>query len=299
MYFLGKSTNAYSVRNLHLVFFALIGSCGLVFAETEASLTDSSQDLVAEGYKQLESGNEEEALAIFSEVIKQDSDNLDARFGQAVVFTGQERYQDAFAAYDWITQKNPQNFDAWNGRGIAAFNMENFKEALTSFQMSVVDQPINGFFYESIAWTQMCLGEFQEAAKSAKQATLMYNRKGQKSLYPLLIAFFSYHESGDSENALRTLQYAAKEKNRNQWPAPVVDYLNGKIDEAALISFVTSLAEETEAHTYIGLHIRLLGETEKAIRHLDWVSKYGDSQVFEYTLARVLKPQKSIVSFNR
>ena len=177
--------------------------------------------------------------------------------------------------------------------------MEDFDEALASFQQSVADKPVNGFYYESIAWTQMCRGEFQEAAESAKLASLMYNRKGETSLYPLLIAFFSYHESGDSENALRTLQYASKDKSANEWPAPVIRYLNGKINEAALISFVSNLAEETEAHTYIGLYIRLLGETEKANRHLNWVSRYGDSHVFEYTLAKVIKPQANALSLLR
>jgi tetratricopeptide (TPR) repeat protein len=284
------------MKSYHFAFFIL--TCGLCsgFANTEADSTKTSQALIAEGYQQFKSGHKDEALAIFSEVLKQNSDNLDARFGQAVIFADQERYSDAFNAYDCITRQNPRHFDAWNGRGLAAFNMEDFDEALASFEMSVADKPINGFFYESIAWTQMCLGNFQKAAESAKQASLMYNRQGETSLYPLLIAFFSYHESGDSENALRTLQYASKDNLKNKWPAPVIDYLNGKVDEAALISFVSNHAEETEAHTYIGLHLRLLGEAEKANKHLKWVRQYGDSQVFEYTFAKALKLQTNALS---
>ncbi|MGK0309348.1 MAG: tetratricopeptide (TPR) repeat protein [Lentimonas sp.] len=297
--FSGQPVSSYLMKSCYLTLFVLISGLSSGFSEIEISPTKTSHALVADGYTQLNSGHKNEALATFSEVLKHDASNLDARFGQAIIFAAQNRHKDAFTAYDSITQQNPQHINAWNGRGMAAFNMEDFDEALVSFQMSVADQPVNGFFYESIAWTQMCRGEFQEAAESAKQASLMYNRKGETSLYPLLIAYFSYHESGDSENALRALQYASKDKSANKWPAPVIDYLNGKIDEAVLISFVTNLAEETEAHTYIGLYMRLLGETEKANRHLNWVSQHGDSQVFEYTLAKALKLQSDVVLLDR
>ncbi len=287
------------MKSYYLVFFALLCSPSLIFAEPEITPVKTDQVSVAEGYEQLKSGHLDEALAIFGKVLEKDADNIEARFGQAVIFAENERHKDAFDAYNWITQQNPQHSGAWNGRGLAAFNLEDFDEALASFQRSVADQPVNGFYYESIAWTQMCRGKFQEAAESAKLASLMYNRKGITSLYPLLIAFFSYHASGDSENALRTLKYASKDKLTDQWPAPVIRYLNGKIDEAKLISFVSSLAEETEAHTYIGLYMRLLGETETANRHLNWVSQHGDSKVFEYTLAKTLNLKENVLSLLR
>jgi tetratricopeptide (TPR) repeat protein len=251
---------------------------------------------VAKGFAALEAGNTESALSAFDQALQADENNLSARLGQAMIYAEQERHQAAFSSYDLIVQRYPQHAFAWNGRGLAAFNLEDFDTALTSFKMATVDQPVNGFFYESLAWTHMCRGEFMDAAESAKKATLMYGRKGETSAYPLLIAYFAYHESGDARNALRTLQYANKNKPVNQWPAPVIDYLSEAIDESELISYVTNSAEETEAHTYIGLYLRLLGETSKANQHLQWVSQHGDSQVFEYTLARAINLQTSVAS---
>lgn len=268
-------------------------------SETEDSPVKDSHTLLTEGYLQLQSGQKDEALATFDQILKQDADNQDAHFGQALAFAQQKRHADAFAAYDWITRQNPHHIEAWNGRGLAAFNMEDFDEALASFEMSVADQPVNGFLYESIAWTQMCRGEFKEAADWAKTALLMYNRKGEVSMYPLLIAYFSYNESGDAENALRVLKYANKEKSSIHWPTPVIDYLSNRINEAELISSVSSLSEETEAHTYIGLNMRLLDNPEKAERHLSWVSREGDSEVFEYTVAKTLTLKQGVVLTDR
>jgi len=279
-------------------FVALTFICTLMagFAETENPSLKDSNELISEGFQQLKSGHKDDALATFNEVLRQDSTNLNARLGQAIVFTEQERYRDAFDAYDWIIQYNPKFIDAWNGRGMAAFHMEDFDEAMASFQMSIADQPVNGFFYESIAWTQMCQGKFQKAAESAKQASLMYGRKGKTSFYPMLIAYFSYHESGDAENAMKVLNYAIKNNSFAQWPAPVINYLNNTIDEAGLISSVLNLSEETEAHTYIGLQMRLLGKMDEAERHFSWVRRNGDPKVFEYTLAKVLVPHKDVAS---
>ena len=259
----------------------------------------SANPFVSEGFTQLEAGNPENALLAFGQALEADSNDLSARLGQAMIYADQERHQAAFSSYDFIVQHYPQHAFAWNGRGLAAFNLEDFDTALTSFKMATVDQPVNGFFYESLAWTQMCRGEFTDAAESAKKATLMYGRKVESSAYPLLIAYFSYHESGDAKNALRTLQYANKNKPVNKWPAPVIDFLSEKIDESDLISFVTNSAEETEAHTYIGLYLRLLGEIDEANQHLQWVSQHGDSQVFEYTLARAINLQTNVASVTR
>ena len=279
-----------------LVVTSLILAQPSVHADTDKNFVPSASPLVTKGYAQLEAGQPAKALIAFEQALQADAKNLSARLGQAMIYAEQERHQEAFASYDVIVQHYPQHAFAWNGRGLAAFNLEDFDTALTSFKMATVDQPVNGFFYESLAWTQMCRGEFVDAAESAKKASLMYSRKGETSAYPLLIAYFSYHESGDAQNALRTLEYANKNKPVNQWPAPVIDYLSEKIGEADLISFVTNPAEETEAHTYIGLYLRLLGETDAADQHLQWVSQNGNSQVFEYTLARALNLQNNVAS---
>lgn len=268
----------------------LIGSFLPCVAEVDTEAAKTIEEQLVDGYDLIKTADLDSALIKFQNVLADDSENLSARFGIAITLAEQECHEDALKAYKWITQQYPKNVDAWSGRGLAAFNLGDFDEALHSFQRSIENKPMNAFLYESIAWIQMCRREFQKAAQSAKQATLLYNQTGNTNLYPLLIAYFSYHESGDSENALRALRYASKNKLQdNEWPSPVIDYLNKKINQDGLISHVSSRTEETEAHTYIGLYLRLLGKTEKANRHFHWVEKKGDTQVFEHMLAKTLR----------
>lgn len=255
--------------------------------------------LLTQGYEALQTGQSDQALAAFQQVLQLDSQNTSALLGQAMVFAEKERHAQAFSVYDQIVRHQPGHAFAWNGRGLAAFNLEDFDEALTSFKQAILDQPVNGFYYESLAWTQMCRGEFADAAESAKTSMLMYNRNGEKAVYPLLIAYFCYLEGGDIENARRTLSYAQSNHDPNLWPAPIIGFLTGKIGQADLISFVMDSTEETEAHTYIGLKLRSENQLAAAGRHLEWVSQHGDQRVFEYTLARAIRFRNSVAVLGR
>ena len=250
--------------------------------------------LVTQAYKLIESGDSAEALNYFQQALNENGKDLSALLGQAMILAELERHAEAYDTYDRIVENYPRHAFAWNGRGLAAFNMEDFDTALSSFKQATAEQPINGFFYESLAWVQMCRGAFSEAADAAKIATLMYNKRGENSAYPLLIAYFAYLESEDHSNAKASLNYALRNKPLNTWPSPVIDYLAGNIVASELIGYVKDSAQETEAHTYIGLKLRAQGDENSAKKHLEWVARNGDRRVFEFTLARALNLQDSL-----
>ena len=253
------------------------------------------QERVDHAFQLLNKGATQDALIGFQTVLEADQDNLQARLGEAMIFNKLERYPEAFAAYDLLTEQLPGNAFAWNGRGLAAFNLEQFDEALNSFQQASTMTP-SGYHFESLAWTHMCRGEFNQAAQSAKRANLLYTREGEQTLYPLLLAYFAHLEDGDAENAKRTLDYSLANLPRTGWPLPVLNFIIGKNTAGELISHVRNAAQETEAHTYLGLYWRAQGEHALAQKHLDWVREKGDPTVFEFILARALPEHPAIVS---
>ena len=286
-----------SFRHFTLIVFGM-GMLGL--SAQEAKINNISDPilmqspLVTRGYEILELGDSAGALDHFQEALADNSEDLSALLGQAMILADLGRHAEAYSSYDKIVANYPSHAFAWNGRGLAAFNMEDFDTALSSFKKATAEQPINGFFYESLAWVQMCRGKFPEAAVAAKIATLMYNKKGESSVYPLLIAHFAYLEADDLRNAQASLNYALRNKPLNAWPSPVIDYLAGSIFASELIGYVQNSVQETEAHTYIGLKLRIEGDDDAAKKHLEWVARNGDSNVFEYTLARALHLQDSL-----
>jgi tetratricopeptide (TPR) repeat protein len=250
--------------------------------------------LVAQGYALLEEGASIDALDHFKRALEANAEDVSARLGKAMTLATLERHEEAFANYDSIVETYPRHAFAWNGRGLAAFNLEDFDTALRSFQRATAEQPVNGFFYESLAWTQMCRGDYGDAVRSARTATMMYQRSSEASLYPFLIAYFAHLEQGEHDRARATLGYAAGQRSSGEWPGPVIDYLRGAMSDAELISYVRDSAQETEAHTYIGLNYRHRDDMVRAKRHLDWVARYGDRRVFETALARSIRLQPGV-----
>lgn len=246
------------------------------------------EQLMSEALQQLDGGDSEEALICFKQVIAQDHHHIPALLGAAMVYADREQHTLAFEFYEKVVALEPQHAMAWNGRGLAAFNLERMDEAIASFESSVADQPVNGFFYESLAWAQMCANNAASAIQSAKESLLMYSQTDASSIYPTLIIYFCSLELNDLKNAQRALRYAVKNHQPKQWPAPVIYYLNDSIDSCELLSCVLNSAEETEAHVYIGLRLLHENEPEQARLHLQWAAEYGDAAVFEYSLARSL-----------
>lgn len=250
--------------------------------------TENEDPITARAFEQLESGRAGAALDQFEAALLRNPGSIPALMGRAMAYSQMGRHEKAISSYDSVLDRAPDYAFAWNGRGLAAYSMGKFGEALDAFRKATADRPVNGMFYEALAWTHMCRGSFGEAADSAQQATLMYGRTGRKNLYPLLIAYFSHLEAGETEKAERALRYARSNRTHGEWPSPVIDYLLGKIEAPELISRVTNFAEETEARTYIGLHLRHAEKYEEAARQLHWVAEKGDRRVFEHKVARVL-----------
>lgn len=274
-----------------IVFSILIGQqlqADSATAHSPETSPASLESLMADALAQIDAGELDAALDRFEQVIVENQQYVPALLGAAMVYADTAQHARAFECYQRVVALDPKHAVAWNGRGLAAFNLERFDEALASFERSVEDQPVNGFFYESLAWAQMCANRAASAIQSAKDSLLMYSQTDASSIYPTLIIYFCALELNDLKNAQRALRYAVKNHEPKQWPAPVIYYLNDSIDRRELLSFVVNSAEETEAHVYIGLRLLYQNNPDQARRHLQWAAEYGDPAVFEYSLARSL-----------
>ena len=283
-------TFSYALLSVFTASNALSANSEPLDLRVAASTVEESQ--INNAFILLEQGYLNDALSKFEAILSVDENCMAAQLGQAMTLADMNAYQAAFESYDNLVTNYPEHAFAWNGRGLAAFNLEDFATAEASFRQAIAQQPVNGFFLESLAWSQMCQGAYAEAAEAAKQASLMYSRRQEATLYPLLVSYFAYLAAGDMENAVRTLNYALADDSAENWPAPIIKYAAGAFDADELISHVTSIAEETEAHTYIGLVKRFQGAQTPAINHFNWVARHGNSDVFEYSLAKSLSSNR-------
>lgn len=88
--------------------------------------------LMREGSEFFQTGNFEEAVKTFDEVIKLDRDNVHARYNKAAALTGLQKYKEALKEYDKLIKRNKKELDAYRDRINVLLHMKKYKQALKS-----------------------------------------------------------------------------------------------------------------------------------------------------------------------
>jgi len=245
-------------------------------------------ELLGNGFQNLHDEAPEKAITHFEAVLEADGDHVTARYGKAMALFKLDRYDEVNAILDVLLSENPRNLDALNLRALTYYNLHKFDEAIEDFQLASEIDPEEGYFHECIAWSYLCSGEPERASREALRASALYRKMGEDPSFSLVVAYLGFREAGNHSEADKVLRYAADAMDPLDWPFPVVEYFNGVLDENRLIVEVNNLYEETEARTYIAIKKFWESEPEMAKTYLEWVSKKGESGVFEHTYAKIL-----------
>jgi lipoprotein NlpI len=107
--------------------------------------------------------------------------------------------------------------------------------------------------------------------------------KGDHAPFALVLGHFALRLAGDEPAAKRFLSASAG-KLADTWPYPVVQFLRGEIDEAALLKLATD-DKRTEARCYLGLDHALKGRKDEALAHFRWVKEHGRADFTGHIIA--------------
>jgi tetratricopeptide (TPR) repeat protein len=102
-------------------------------------------------------GQEQQAIADFSQVIKLAPDHLYAYHWRAYIHLKQKNYQEAIADYSTIIERlDPTYFDAYHGRGNAYYAQEEYALAVEDYSHMIQLQPDNalGYYSRGLAYSQ-------------------------------------------------------------------------------------------------------------------------------------------------
>ena len=69
------------------------------------------------------------------------------------------------------------------------------------------------------------------------------------------------------------------------WPTPCVRFLQGKLDETALLKAATDTDQQTRAHCYLGLDHLIQKRVPAARTHFEWVRDHGSPLLSEFDVA--------------
>ncbi|MBA4019838.1 MAG: hypothetical protein C0483_21950, partial [Pirellula sp.] len=97
---------------------------------------------------------------------------------------------------------------------------------------------------------------------------------GSRTPYATIVAHFAARAAKDEARAKRFLEPTSATEKAD-WPMPVVEFLRGKLDAAALLAKADDDDKRTEARMCLGLDALLRDRTTEARDHFQWVAKNG------------------------
>ena len=116
-------------------------------------------------------GDYEEALVIYENILKNDSQNLYALVnkGNALLHLG--RYEEALEAYDNATNNDPNSSSAWYNKGNAFAILGRYEEALEAYDNATNNDPNSSSAWNNKGNTLSILGRYDEALEAYDNAT--------------------------------------------------------------------------------------------------------------------------------
>lgn len=109
-------------------------------------MNDAIEDLFDKGLDHFNVDSYDEAVKIFSEVLKMDPDHPDGWYYRGLAHANKGSFDMAIDDFTKAVEKNPHDIDSYIGRGEAWQSKGKFKRALEDFRKALEIQPDNPDF---------------------------------------------------------------------------------------------------------------------------------------------------------
>lgn len=162
----------FSVLLLAMVHGTLVG-CGSTTKSTKAELIRSEQAMdqrIALANLAKESGDYDEALQVFREILSSNPTAVPAYVGIGDVHLARQEYGMAEPAYARAVRFEPHNFDAQFGHGLSLQMLQRFQEALRAYSLALAIDPESAKTYRGMATVHLQLANAQNALPYAERA---------------------------------------------------------------------------------------------------------------------------------
>jgi tetratricopeptide (TPR) repeat protein len=265
----------------------------------------------------LEMGSEDEAVQELDAALKRDPEHVPTRISLARVKLRQRHDDEAIAMLRQIVEAAPADAAAHYYLGTALEHSWQHEAAVAAFTRATELNRMNPYSWIQLTGSLRALNRDAQAAATLQRALTLENspdfywtqaihaiRLGRNdiaasslqsyldrraagegsSVYPLFVAAIANWRAGRQADADAALSAAEKFVTAGTWPATVQQYLQGHLNMEPFLAKARSQGETTEAHTYIGFKLDMLGRHEDALTHFRWVAEHGAKTYLEYQL---------------
>jgi lipoprotein NlpI len=211
-------------------------------------------------------GEHDRAIQEYNEAIRLNPNYALAFTNRGVTYGRKLDYERAIADYDQAIKLDPKNAGAFNSRGNAHRNKRNYQSALADYETAARIDPKLAQ-HRPMGITLYYLGRMAESAIALERRL----KTAPQDAYAIVWRYLSVAKDQGQQTALRDLAENASKLENRLWPAPVVDFYLGKIDQKAMFAAANNpdakkTAEQIcEANFYAGEAALLKSSIEEAI----------------------------------
>ena len=222
----------------------------------------------------------DKAIRDLDAAIRLDPENANVSVWRSRAWSFKKEYDVAIKGLDEAIRFDPPWVRSLVICGDAFLWAKQYDKAIKNFDVAIRLEPQNdvAFFRRGLARCQK--KEYARAIKDFDEAIRLH----PDYAYAVIWCYFAARRTADERVAERVLKDAANIRS-GSWPYPVVQFLNGQINEAESLMPAYTNYRRTEAHFYLGLDQSIKGGKEEAMAHFRWVKKYGAEEALEHALA--------------
>jgi tetratricopeptide (TPR) repeat protein len=225
----------------------------------------------------------DKAIADYTEAIRLDPKDASAYNSRGIAWRAKKDYDKAIADYTEAIRLNPKNARTHNNRGNAWRTKTEYDKAIADYTEAIRLDPKYALAHFSRSVAQMLMRR-PEAAAGFQAVLDLEAWKGDRSPHAVIVGHLAARQAGDEAAAKRFLEDSAGKLNE-AWPYPVVQFLRGDIDEAALLKLATDDDKRAEARCYLGMDHAIKGRKDEALAHFRWVKEHGTATFMEHDVA--------------
>ena len=258
---------------------------GFMYEPAECK-SDAAASATESAAKYADKGEHEKALQEYLRAVRLEGSCAAVYHNLGTGYAALERHTEALAAF----QKALEFKRSWSwatvlqiGRSYAALGC--LDDALNAYNAVLKVRPNESAAYRSRARLYLRSGKGNLAVADAKSYLKIEGWSDENSIYVVLVEYLGLRQTKQTEAAKKLLDEAQSKAKKNTWPFSIIKYFRQELKEDELLALATDVGKMTEARTYIGLDLSLLGKTDDALAHLNWVKQNGKKSYVEYGFA--------------
>jgi tetratricopeptide (TPR) repeat protein len=229
----------------------------------------------------------ERAIKDYGEAIRLEPEHVYTFINRGLAWGHRKEYDKAIKDFNEAIRLDPKYVYAFNNRGNAWRDKQDYDRAIQDYDEAIRLEPkyTFAFYNRGLSWSlkkdyDKAKNDYNQVSQQCEEAI----REGQRSPSNVLIGHLAATQAGDKAAAERFLKDSVG-KVEETWPYPVIQFLRGDIDEAALLKLSTDDDNRTEARCVLGMHHAIKGHKDEALAHFRWVKEHGDTTYIAHTVA--------------